>query len=118
MCVLLYTRYGRPELPVSFHLYKEHSLVYDHSRKIPSWTADTITSKGVSSNIANRKKSTFRPDPAIPPNFSSANDDYRNSGWSRGHIVPAGNKKYSQEAMDDTFYLTNIVPQDLDNNCG
>jgi DNA/RNA endonuclease G (NUC1) len=26
-------------------------------------------------------------------------------------MVPAGNNKFSQEAMNDTFYLSNIVPQ-------
>ena len=29
-----------------------------------------------------------------------------------------GNNKHDQEAMDATFYLSNIVPQDLDNNAG
>lgn len=33
-------------------------------------------------------------------------------------MAPAGDCKHSQEAMDDTFYLTNIVPQDLANNNG
>ena len=29
----------------------------------------------------------------------------------------SGNNKYDQGAMDATFFLSNIVPQDLDNNC-
>lgn len=33
-------------------------------------------------------------------------------------MAPAGNYKHSQENMNDTFYLTNIVPQDFDNNSG
>lgn len=33
-------------------------------------------------------------------------------------MAPAGDCKDSQEAMDDTFYLTNIVPQDMTNNSG
>ena len=37
--------------------------------------------------------------------------DFRGSGWSRGHMAPAGNNKHSQAAMNQTFYLTNIVPQ-------
>ena len=33
-------------------------------------------------------------------------------------MVPAGNNKHSQSAMDETFFLTNVVPQNIDNNSG
>lgn len=107
-----------PQLPVSLHSYKSHSLAYDRSRKVPLWVAETITKEKVRSKVANRKKSKFCPDPSIPPCYSSANEDYRRSNWSRGHMAPAGDCKHSQDAMDDTFYLTNIVPQDTANNNG
>ena len=48
--------------------------------------------------------------------FQSHNDDFWDSGWSRGHMAPAGNNKYCQTWMDDTFLLSNIVPQDIQNN--
>jgi DNA/RNA endonuclease G (NUC1) len=60
---------------------------------------------------ANRKLSRFRQDPNLPPEVAAKNEDFWDSGWSRGHMVPAGNNKFSQEAMNDTFYLSNIVPQ-------
>ncbi len=44
------------------------------------------------------------------------NSDYRRSGWSRGHMAAAGNYKHCQKSMNDTFYLTNVVPQNMDNN--
>lgn len=31
-------------------------------------------------------------------------------------MAPAGNNKYCQTWMDDTFLLSNIVPQDIQNN--
>ena len=105
-----------PQLPISFHSYQSHSLAYDRQRKVPLWVAETITCEKVHSKVANRKNSTFRPDPSLPPRHSSANEDFRGSGWSRGHMVPAADCKHSQAAMDDTFYLTNIVPQDMANN--
>lgn len=30
--------------------------------------------------------------------------------------ILSGNNKHDQDAMNETFYLSNIVPQDLDNN--
>ena len=61
--------------------------------------------------LANRRHSKFRSDPSLSSAVSATNDDYWDSGWSRGHMAPAGNNKHSQEAMNNTFLLSNIVPQ-------
>ena len=44
--------------------------------------------------------------------------DYRDGGWSKGHMCPAGDNKWDSEAMYDTFLLTNICPQDYTLNSG
>ena len=44
--------------------------------------------------------------------------DYRDSGYDRGHMAPAGDMKWDEQAMNETFYLTNICPQDNDLNAG
>uniref|UniRef100_A0A6B2L8W6 R3H domain-containing protein n=1 Tax=Arcella intermedia TaxID=1963864 RepID=A0A6B2L8W6_9EUKA len=50
-------------------------------------------------------------DPDVPPQFRATNADYKDSGYDRGHLAPASHHKHSQEAMDQTFFLTNISPQ-------
>jgi len=45
-------------------------------------------------------------------------DDYRGSGWSRGHMCPAGDNKWDRRAMYDTFSLVNICPQNAKLNSG
>ncbi len=92
--------------------------MYDHTKKIPVWVAECITKDMVTSQVAKRQISDFQPDPQLPEEFCSSNADYRKSGWSRGHMAPAGNYKHCQNSMNDTFYLTNIVPQNMDNNSG
>jgi len=47
----------------------------------------------------------------VPEMFRAKLHDYFRSGYDRGHQVPAADCKFSQEAMDDTFYLTNMCPQ-------
>ncbi len=38
-------------------------------------------------------------------------DDYKNSGYDRGHLAAAANHKHDQAAMCETFLLSNIAPQ-------
>lgn len=58
-----------------------------------------------------RKHSYFAEDPSVPEKFRGKLKDYFRSGYDRGHQVPAADAKWSQEAMNDTFYLTNMCPQ-------
>ncbi|XP_077979131.1 nuclease EXOG, mitochondrial-like [Glandiceps talaboti] len=110
-------KYGVPDRGPELHYYANHVLCYDQTKKTPLWVAEHITKDHIK-GTANRKHSKFRRDPDIPEQFSAFNSDYWKSGWSRGHMAPAGDCKYSQMAMDETFYLSNILPQDIDNNMG
>lgn len=44
--------------------------------------------------------------------------DYVNSGYDRGHLVPAEDRRFSEEALKETFYLTNVSPQNPSFNRG
>jgi len=110
-------KYGAPSSCIPETLrYQNHVLQYDTSRRTPKWVAEHLTKDMVTKQEANRKNVRFKVDPGVPSQFTSTNKDFWNSGWSRGHMAPAGNNKHCQAAMNDTFFLTNVVPQDLDNN--
>lgn len=66
---------------------------------------------GSSPPRADRSNSTFKEDPRIAEQFRAKLADYFRSGYDRGHMVAAADAKFSQQAMDETFYLTNIAPQ-------
>jgi len=103
--------------------YSNHVVCYDLERRVPRYVAERLTREHVSGS-ANRKSienegdNGFRSDPIIDSRFSAKNTDFRGSGWSRGHMAAAANHKFDLSAMADTFFLTNIVPQDADNNSG
>ena len=58
-----------------------------------------------------RRHSYFAEDLSIPEKFRAKLLDYQRSGYDRGHQVPAADAKWSQEAMDSTFALSNMCPQ-------
>ncbi|KAL3832601.1 hypothetical protein ACJMK2_024233 [Sinanodonta woodiana] len=110
-------KYGFPNRGPELMYYTNHVLAYDRAKRTPVWVAEHITAETLK-GYASRKYEKFLPDPRIPQMFSAQNSDYQKSGWSRGHMSPAGNHKHSQEAMKDSFFLSNIVPQNFENNAG
>ncbi|KAL4742741.1 hypothetical protein BDV11DRAFT_158441 [Aspergillus similis] len=84
---------------------------YDRRTRNPSWVAEHITPASLTLKNADRRHSTFFEDSTIPPLFRAKLADYFRSGYDRGHQVPAADAKWSQEAMDGTFALTNMCPQ-------
>lgn len=104
-------QYGFPG-PVA-DLATRNSLVssYDRRTKNPFWVAEHITAASLKIQEGNRKGSAFLEDHQVPEKFRGKLKDYFRSGYDRGHQVPAADAKWSQDAMNDTFYLTNMCPQ-------
>ena len=44
--------------------------------------------------------------------------DYMRSGYDKGHMCPAGDNHWSQKAMEQSFLMTNICPQEPALNSG
>ncbi|XP_048031085.1 nuclease EXOG, mitochondrial-like [Megalobrama amblycephala] len=110
-------RFGLPQTGAETRFYINHILSYDQSRRTPRWVAEHLSGQRLQGQ-ADRKHCKFKPDPKIPELFTARNEDYLRSGWSRGHMAPAGDNKISEQAMAETFYLSNIVPQNYENNAG
>uniref|UniRef100_A0A3B4ANK8 Endonuclease n=1 Tax=Periophthalmus magnuspinnatus TaxID=409849 RepID=A0A3B4ANK8_9GOBI len=107
-------KYGFPSLS---HIKTRQSYVaaYDPRTRLPLWVLERLDSTCISGQ-SDRSKSQFREDPSVHEFHRATNADFRGSGFDRGHMAAAANHKWSQSAMDDTFLLTNIVPQDPDLN--
>ncbi|GMM51724.1 ribonuclease [Starmerella bacillaris] len=103
--------YGYP-IPIhDLETRSEFVSCYDRRFKSPNWVIEHLTTQSRDINNANRKNSFFKEDTVIPEMFRARLQDYFRSGYDRGHQAPAANAKFSQTAMDETFYLTNIAPQ-------
>ncbi len=96
--------------------YSGYTVCYDEASRIPVWVAYELTQDEVDGTVS-RSGKYFRPDDTVNT-VQADNSDYRGSGWSRGHMAPAGDFKWSDQAMWDTFYYTNCCPQDEKLNSG
>lgn len=104
-------QYGFPG-PVA-DLAARQALVSSYDRRLrnPHWVAEHMTPASLAQRSGDRKNSAFHEDPAVPELFRARLKDYFRSGFDRGHQVPAADCKWSQTAMDETFYLSNMCPQ-------
>lgn len=93
-----------------------YTLSYDADMKTPQWVAWELTKEEVTTG--NQKRAdTFVADPDVK-GAKAYTKDYTGSGYDRGHMAPAGDMKWSQKAMEESFYLSNICPQEPNLNRG
>ena len=92
-----------------------YALGYKAAWKTARWVMYRLTDDEVVTQVA-RRSDVFAPDPLIPNGPQL--EDYRGSGYDRGHLAPAADMKWSRQAMTECFYLSNMVPQDRGNNGG
>ncbi|KAI9276403.1 hypothetical protein BY458DRAFT_505773 [Sporodiniella umbellata] len=89
-----------------------YTASYNRRDRIPYWVGEHLTAKGLSRGRGvSRKYSTFKEDQNLPEMFRAYLDDYKLSGYDRGHMAPAADAWSSQAGLDETFILTNIAPQ-------
>lgn len=101
-----------PSDQVVAHQY--FALGYDEDWELARWTAHRLTGKQVRTKGV-RREDEFRRDRAIRTG-SAERDDYRRSGYSRGHLVPFGDLNYAADAGRETFLYSNIAPQLREHN--
>ncbi len=96
--------------------YNGFTLLYDETYEQAQWVAYELTANEVLNKVADRSDN-FRIDPQVSTG-SAEKSDYYKSGYDRGHLAPAGDMGWSEESMSDSFYFTNMSPQEPGFNRG
>ncbi len=91
------------------------SLSYSEPHEQAEWVAYELKKSHLSKS--HFKRPYFEVDQAVQTGAASWKN-YKNSGYDKGHLCPAGDKKYNQQAHDETFLTSNISPQDPEFNAG
>ncbi|RIA10552.1 endonuclease G [Flavobacteriaceae bacterium MAR_2010_72] len=92
-----------------------YSLSYSEPHEQAEWVAYELKKSHLSNS--NFIRPYFEIDQAVKTGAAHWRN-YKNSGYDRGHLCPAGDRKYSQSAHDETFLTSNICPQDHGFNSG
>ncbi|KAM8886093.1 endonuclease G, mitochondrial isoform 2-T2 [Spinachia spinachia] len=96
-------KYGFPSL-ANIKTRESYVSSYDPRTRTASWVIERLTPASLN-GPSDRKYCNFKEDER------ATNADFKGSGFDRGHMAAAANHKWSQKAMEDTFYLSNVAPQ-------
>lgn len=103
----------KPNEYVISHL--AYSLSYNELNEQANWVAYELTNEETNSIFKRGNK--FIVDPLVKTE-SANNNDYLGSGFDRGHLAPAGDMGWSATAMEESFYYSNMSPQEPSFNRG
>ncbi len=91
------------------------SLGYAERYEQAAWVAYPLVREQVTGQSMREK--LFLPDPKVRTG-SAVFADYTRSGYDRGHLAPAADFRSVPQEMKETFYMSNISPQNRDFNAG
>ena len=86
-----------------------YTVSFNRRTKIPNWVAWELTKARTEGTVS--RSDDFQPDPDVKKGSTAEDSDYRGSGYDRGHMCPAADNKYSEQAMTECFYFSNMCPQ-------
>jgi endonuclease G len=85
------------------------TLCYDENYEQAKWVAYRLTDQ-MSSNNNEARTDNFREDPMIRTG-SAVPNDFKKTGYDRGHLCPAGDMGWSEVTMSESFFMSNMSPQ-------
>lgn len=89
---------------------------YNTHYLVPNYVAWHLTKERLEGH-ASRKGIKWQEDRDVPaPRVDTY--DYMQSGFDRGHMCPAADNKWSKRAMEESFLMTNVCPQNPNLNRG
>ena len=95
---------------------RNYTYCFDPKVRASLWVAYPLH-KSYTSGEGNRNNSSFGYDPKVDDELQANLGRGSYNGWyDRGHQLPAADRKCSQQMMDQTFYATNMTPQQYNFN--
>ena len=96
-------------------------LTYSEKHEVPRWVAHIILPDVITGTVT--RTNDFRPDPFVTTGSAVEADyylkelnadstwEYDGFGYDRGHLAPSADFRWSQKALSESYYYSNITPQ-------
>jgi endonuclease G len=112
---------GAPEssLPQNMTQYickTNYAVHYRYDTRTAEYVVEHVRLENITGPA--KRRDDFRPDPDVHPNFRSTLQDYARSGYDRGHLAAGANNNGNAQIMSESFFLSNMVPQNPNHNRG
>jgi endonuclease G len=114
-----FTLRGAPvsQQPNTIYLCKQnYALNYRSDTKTAEYVVEHITLESITGPA--KRADDFRADPGIPVEYQSQLSDYAGHPYDRGHLASAADNTQNPALMSESFFLSNMVPQNPNNNRG
>jgi len=100
-----------PEIPMNAQVvvHAGYTLSYNEMHEQANWVAYELTEKETEGKYKRTNK--FIVDPDIITG-SAESKDCKKSGYDQGHLAPAADMAWSKTAMKESFYYSNMSPQE------
>lgn len=83
---------------------------------IPNWVAYELTAEECEGTL--KGKESFCWDPDLNGRQPNRGDYKNNEQWDRGHMAPKADMKWSVQAYEESYFLSNVCPQNRSFNSG
>ncbi|MFI3293123.1 MAG: DNA/RNA non-specific endonuclease [Rikenellaceae bacterium] len=97
-----------PKVAGEFVQHTYYCLDYNEQHEQANWVYYSLKPENITGEA--ERSNTFRIDPKVSTK-SASTSDYTKSGYDRGHLCPAADMSHNEEAMRESFYMSNMSPQ-------
>lgn len=97
--------------------FRAFSVLHSGVSRTPLWSAERLTRARIESAREQERVNLFHEERRLPPEERATLEDFKRSGWDRGHLSPSADFP-DPESQEESFSLANMVPQAPANNRG
>ena len=112
--LVLFSQDYSPKSSGEIITHNYYSLSYNEYHEQANWVHYKLRNALILGTAV--RKDNFRADYNVSTKSASPYD-YKGTGYDRGHLAPAGDMKINSVAMSESFFMSNISPQNPSFNC-